>query len=171
MTTNFSLKPSYYETLDFHTHLGMTGESTLRADAQLLQCFFSGTPFPTFGQMIRRSVDPVDHLPLVFELGEFGRDDTEDDGLPLGQKGQGFEPSRTGRVVFQVKGVSRERREERLGDLVVRARTEMTGSHIITPTEMNAEVHISRALSRRRAQSGKVSNSDNVGGSAEGDLP
>ena len=82
----------------------MGREAALRADATLLDGIFTRLA-GALGDPIGGLVNTGDHLVFVFELGELGGDDAEDDVLVLGEVFERFKASGAWGVVLEIVGV------------------------------------------------------------------
>jgi hypothetical protein len=92
------------------------------------------------------AIHPCNHLALVFQLREFGCDDTQNDILVLRQVLQGFETARTWSIIFEIEGGDVEVLEELGGYPVVATLGEMTRADEVPTADVQTDVHLAGML-------------------------
>ncbi|GFF43553.1 hypothetical protein IFM46972_07244 [Aspergillus udagawae] len=128
--------------------LTVTGKTTLRADADLLEGLFNANVV-ALGDELGSFVDALLHLLLVLELGELAGYNAQDDVLVARQLLQRLEATGTGGVVLEVVGVDVELLEQLGSDAVIATLGEVTATNKVTATDVNTDVEIGRTLGQQ----------------------
>src|SRR5260370_40495554 len=113
------------------------GEAALRAEAELLE-----------RDIFRGLLDAALERVLLLQRAVLGGDQAEHDHLALGHEAQRLEPARARIVVFEEEAVDLELAEQRLGDVVVAARSDPGGAEIAA-AHMRAHGHAGGLLGER----------------------
>lgn len=125
--------------------LGVTAETTLRADTEHLERHFSRN-IVALGDIVCRLVHTIHHLLLVLRRTVLGRDNSQYHILAQRQMLERLKTTGTFSVVFEVKGIRVEIGEQLSCDPVVRALTEMSATDVVSSAKVNTEVHVVGAL-------------------------
>lgn len=125
--------------------LSVTGETALRANANLFQGLLDGHVV-ALGNELGGIVDTLLHLLLVLHLGELAGHDAQDHVLVPRQLLKRSEASCTGSVEFEVVCVDVKFLEESRGNPIVASFREVAAANKVTTAEMDTDMHVSRTF-------------------------